>query len=150
MRQVLKTTKKKKRNLVENYLLEGKLMERNVNIRKLTLLKVCNRVDRRFKSIFSFISPPHLSLWSFSATDWFIILFFSQCINQILESVNHIHQHDIVHRDLKVSESQSPRQPHTWQTGRLWGFPCWCPAPHKHTDIHIQQYSCSCLSFPSF
>uniref|UniRef100_A0A671MPK2 calcium/calmodulin-dependent protein kinase n=1 Tax=Sinocyclocheilus anshuiensis TaxID=1608454 RepID=A0A671MPK2_9TELE len=25
----------------------------------------------------------------------------SQCINQILESVNHIHQHDIVHRDLK-------------------------------------------------
>uniref|UniRef100_A0A8C1RJD2 calcium/calmodulin-dependent protein kinase n=1 Tax=Cyprinus carpio TaxID=7962 RepID=A0A8C1RJD2_CYPCA len=24
-----------------------------------------------------------------------------QCINQILESVNHIHQHDIVHRDLK-------------------------------------------------
>uniref|UniRef100_A0A672LS76 Calcium/calmodulin-dependent protein kinase type II subunit gamma n=1 Tax=Sinocyclocheilus grahami TaxID=75366 RepID=A0A672LS76_SINGR len=29
----------------------------------------------------------------------------SQCINQILESVNHIHQHDIVHRDLKVSES---------------------------------------------
>nr|XP_023676213.1 calcium/calmodulin-dependent protein kinase type II subunit gamma-like [Paramormyrops kingsleyae] len=29
----------------------------------------------------------------------------SQCINQILESVNHIHQHDIVHRDLKVSIS---------------------------------------------
>uniref|UniRef100_A0A3B3SJ55 calcium/calmodulin-dependent protein kinase n=1 Tax=Paramormyrops kingsleyae TaxID=1676925 RepID=A0A3B3SJ55_9TELE len=27
----------------------------------------------------------------------------SQCINQILESVNHIHQHDIVHRDLKVN-----------------------------------------------
>ncbi|XP_048089055.1 calcium/calmodulin-dependent protein kinase (CaM kinase) II gamma 1 isoform X11 [Alosa alosa] len=25
----------------------------------------------------------------------------SQCISQILESVNHIHQHDIVHRDLK-------------------------------------------------
>ncbi|XP_014013657.1 calcium/calmodulin-dependent protein kinase type II subunit gamma isoform X6 [Salmo salar] len=25
----------------------------------------------------------------------------SQCINQILESVQHIHQHDIVHRDLK-------------------------------------------------
>ncbi|XP_078387141.1 calcium/calmodulin-dependent protein kinase type II delta chain isoform X2 [Cetorhinus maximus] len=25
----------------------------------------------------------------------------SQCIHQILESVNHIHQHDIVHRDLK-------------------------------------------------
>ncbi|XP_036428457.1 calcium/calmodulin-dependent protein kinase (CaM kinase) II gamma 1 isoform X7 [Colossoma macropomum] len=25
----------------------------------------------------------------------------SHCINQILESVNHIHQHDIVHRDLK-------------------------------------------------
>lgn len=28
---------------------------------------------------------------------------FSHCINQILESVSHIHQHDIVHRDLKVS-----------------------------------------------
>uniref|UniRef100_A0A672LZI3 calcium/calmodulin-dependent protein kinase n=1 Tax=Sinocyclocheilus grahami TaxID=75366 RepID=A0A672LZI3_SINGR len=28
-------------------------------------------------------------------------LFQDQCINQILESVNHIHQHDIVHRDLK-------------------------------------------------
>uniref|UniRef100_H3DQQ5 Protein kinase domain-containing protein n=2 Tax=Tetraodon nigroviridis TaxID=99883 RepID=H3DQQ5_TETNG len=27
----------------------------------------------------------------------------SHCISQILESVNHIHQHDIVHRDLKVS-----------------------------------------------
>lgn len=27
----------------------------------------------------------------------------SHCINQILESVSHIHQHDIVHRDLKVS-----------------------------------------------
>lgn len=26
----------------------------------------------------------------------------SHCIHQILESVNHIHQHDIVHRDLKV------------------------------------------------
>lgn len=26
----------------------------------------------------------------------------SHCINQILESVSHIHQHDIVHRDLKV------------------------------------------------
>lgn len=28
---------------------------------------------------------------------------FSHCINQILESISHIHQHDIVHRDLKVS-----------------------------------------------
>uniref|UniRef100_A0A672LZZ0 calcium/calmodulin-dependent protein kinase n=1 Tax=Sinocyclocheilus grahami TaxID=75366 RepID=A0A672LZZ0_SINGR len=28
-------------------------------------------------------------------------ILFHQCINQILESVNHIHQHDIVHRDLK-------------------------------------------------
>lgn len=28
----------------------------------------------------------------------------SHCINQILESVSHIHQHDIVHRDLKVSD----------------------------------------------
>lgn len=27
----------------------------------------------------------------------------SHCINQILESISHIHQHDIVHRDLKVS-----------------------------------------------
>ncbi|GAA6098792.1 calcium/calmodulin-dependent protein kinase type II subunit gamma isoform X2 [Tachysurus ichikawai] len=27
----------------------------------------------------------------------------SHCIHQILDSVNHIHQHDIVHRDLKVS-----------------------------------------------
>lgn len=27
----------------------------------------------------------------------------SHCIHQILESVHHIHQHDIVHRDLKVS-----------------------------------------------
>uniref|UniRef100_A0A8C2BGF8 Calcium/calmodulin-dependent protein kinase (CaM kinase) II beta 2 n=1 Tax=Cyprinus carpio TaxID=7962 RepID=A0A8C2BGF8_CYPCA len=27
----------------------------------------------------------------------------SHCIHQILESVNHIHHHDIVHRDLKVS-----------------------------------------------
>uniref|UniRef100_A0A8C7XQ90 Protein kinase domain-containing protein n=1 Tax=Oryzias sinensis TaxID=183150 RepID=A0A8C7XQ90_9TELE len=26
----------------------------------------------------------------------------SHCIHQILESVHHIHQHDIVHRDLKV------------------------------------------------
>ncbi|KTG47318.1 hypothetical protein cypCar_00025486 [Cyprinus carpio] len=29
----------------------------------------------------------------------------SHCINQILESVSHIHQHDIVHRDLKVSHA---------------------------------------------
>ncbi|GCB61383.1 hypothetical protein scyTo_0007042 [Scyliorhinus torazame] len=28
-------------------------------------------------------------------------LFYSHCIHQILDSVNHIHQHDIVHRDLK-------------------------------------------------
>lgn len=27
----------------------------------------------------------------------------SHCIHQILDSVHHIHQHDIVHRDLKVS-----------------------------------------------
>lgn len=30
------------------------------------------------------------------------LFFCSHCIHQILESVNHIHQHDIVHRDLKV------------------------------------------------
>uniref|UniRef100_A0A3Q4GGA2 Protein kinase domain-containing protein n=1 Tax=Neolamprologus brichardi TaxID=32507 RepID=A0A3Q4GGA2_NEOBR len=30
----------------------------------------------------------------------------SHCIHQILESVHHIHQHDIVHRDLKVSKSR--------------------------------------------
>lgn len=30
------------------------------------------------------------------------VLSCSHCIHQILESVNHIHQHDIVHRDLKV------------------------------------------------
>lgn len=30
------------------------------------------------------------------------LLSCSHCIHQILESVNHIHQHDIVHRDLKV------------------------------------------------
>lgn len=69
-----------------------------------------------------------LSLWCFSETDWFIILFFSHCISQILESVNHIHQHDIVHRDLKVSTGLSPQQPHTLQSGILWGvsmsMPC--------------------------
>ncbi|XP_072312906.1 calcium/calmodulin-dependent protein kinase type II subunit gamma-like [Eucyclogobius newberryi] len=32
----------------------------------------------------------------------------SHCISQILESVNHIHQHDIVHRDLKVSGCPLP------------------------------------------
>ena len=37
----------------------------------------------------------------------------SHCISQILESVNHIHQHDIVHRDLKVSGCPLPWQPHT-------------------------------------
>ncbi|CAB1312629.1 unnamed protein product [Coregonus sp. 'balchen'] len=37
----------------------------------------------------------------------------SQCINQILESVHHMHQHDIVHRDLKVSHL-SPWQHNTW------------------------------------
>ncbi|CAO2590611.1 Calcium/calmodulin-dependent protein kinase type II subunit gamma, partial [Lemmus lemmus] len=31
----------------------------------------------------------------------YLVCFFSHCIHQILESVNHIHQHDIVHRDLK-------------------------------------------------
>uniref|UniRef100_A0A4W3I2B4 Calcium/calmodulin-dependent protein kinase type II subunit gamma-like n=1 Tax=Callorhinchus milii TaxID=7868 RepID=A0A4W3I2B4_CALMI len=29
------------------------------------------------------------------------LFFCSHCIHQILDSVNHIHQHDIVHRDLK-------------------------------------------------
>lgn len=33
----------------------------------------------------------------------YVSVSFSHCINQILESVSHIHQHDIVHRDLKVS-----------------------------------------------
>ncbi|KAI5088409.1 calcium/calmodulin-dependent protein kinase type II subunit beta isoform X7 [Silurus meridionalis] len=37
----------------------------------------------------------------------------SHCIHQILDSVNHIHQHDIVHRDLKVSKSfVSAETPH--------------------------------------
>lgn len=31
-------------------------------------------------------------------------VFSSHCISQILESISHIHQHDIVHRDLKVSD----------------------------------------------
>ncbi|CDQ91877.1 unnamed protein product, partial [Oncorhynchus mykiss] len=40
----------------------------------------------------------------------------SQCINQILESVHHMHQHDIVHRDLKVSN------PSPWQCATpVWG-----------------------------
>ncbi len=119
---------------MENYTLMAKLSKNRVNIRKLTFVYSKNK---RLKSIFSLISPPHLSLWSFSATDWFIILFFSQCINQILESVNHIHQHEIVHRDLKVSESLSHRQLHTWQPACLWGFPSQCPAlPRTNTQIY--------------
>ncbi|CAB1311863.1 unnamed protein product [Coregonus sp. 'balchen'] len=48
-------------------------------------------------------------------------LLSSQCINQILESVQHIHQHDIVHRDLKVSERFE-----------------------AHTELHIDK----CISVP--
>lgn len=45
----------------------------------------------------------------------------SHCISQILESVNHIHQHDIVHRDLKVSGCPLPWQPHTRTSARGHG-----------------------------
>uniref|UniRef100_A0A672M1E3 calcium/calmodulin-dependent protein kinase n=1 Tax=Sinocyclocheilus grahami TaxID=75366 RepID=A0A672M1E3_SINGR len=38
---------------------------------------------------------------SISEEGFHYLVFDLQCINQILESVNHIHQHDIVHRDLK-------------------------------------------------
>lgn len=37
----------------------------------------------------------------------------SHCIHQILESVHHIHQHDIVHRDLKVSICRGASASHT-------------------------------------
>lgn len=50
----------------------------------------------------------------------------SHCISQILESVNHIHQHDIVHRDLKVSGCPLPWQPHTLTHLCSW--------PWQHTD----------------
>ena len=56
----------------------------------------------------------------------------SHCISQILESVNHIHQHDIVHRDLKVSGCPLPWQPctytHTYTHTHL------CSWPWQHTD----------------
>lgn len=50
----------------------------------------------------------------------------SHCISQILESVNHIHQHDIVHRDLKVSGCPLLWQPHTHTHLCSW--------PWQHTD----------------
>lgn len=48
---------------------------------------------------------------TFSMYFRFFPFFWSHCISQILESVNHIHQHDIVHRDLKVSSCPLPWQP---------------------------------------
>lgn len=50
-------------------------------------------------SILSLPSPLPPSLLS-------LFCLHSHCIHQILESVHHIHQHDIVHRDLKVSKSR--------------------------------------------
>uniref|UniRef100_A0A3Q0R175 Calcium/calmodulin-dependent protein kinase (CaM kinase) II beta 2 n=1 Tax=Amphilophus citrinellus TaxID=61819 RepID=A0A3Q0R175_AMPCI len=53
----------------------------------------------------------------------------SHCIHQILESVHHIHQHDIVHRDLKVSTcraasaSLTPLTPPSFFTGLLSACP---------------------------
>lgn len=52
--------------------------------------------------------PLHLSLPSSlspspSSFSFLPFCLHSHCIHQILDSVHHIHQHDIVHRDLKVS-----------------------------------------------
>lgn len=79
---------------------------------------------------------------------------FSHCINQILESISHIHQHDIVHRDLKVSyqtlmnirrafiASGKVNAPHTQGTRvRSKGVPGGQmhnrsrPAPHGHHAV---------------
>lgn len=65
------------------------------------------------------LSPSPLSLLS-------LFCLHSHCIHQILESVHHIHQHDIVHRDLKVSicrgasapPSPLPSPPHFLSSSR--------------------------------
>uniref|UniRef100_A0A673KIS8 calcium/calmodulin-dependent protein kinase n=1 Tax=Sinocyclocheilus rhinocerous TaxID=307959 RepID=A0A673KIS8_9TELE len=44
---------------------------------------------------------PHYVLFFLNDFYFYFRITVNQCINQILESVNHIHQHDIVHRDLK-------------------------------------------------
>lgn len=86
----------------------------------------------------------------------------SHCISQILESVNHIHQHDIVHRDLKVSGCLLPWQPHTstrthtsarghGNAARALGFP---PAPPLRPSpvppsSHLSASLAVCLRAPA-
>lgn len=62
----------------------------------------------------------------------------SHCISQILESVNHIHQHDIVHRDLKVSGCPLP-----WQ-------PCTYTHTYTHTPLLVAMATHRWLSVSSF
>ncbi|CAB1343602.1 unnamed protein product, partial [Coregonus sp. 'balchen'] len=82
---------------------------------------------------------------SISEEGFHYLVFDLQCINQILESVHHMHQHDIVHRDLKVSH-QSP-----WQHATPGGG---APNPkipptgnftrsyaHMHTHAHTCVYT---------
>lgn len=54
----------------------------------------------------------------------------SYCIHQILDSVSHAHQHDIVHRDLKVCVSVCA----------LISFFCICPSP----CVQHLPFTCSC------
>lgn len=72
----------------------------------------------------------------------------SHCISQILESVNHIHQHDIVHRDLKVSGCPLPWQLYTHARAHTH----FCSWPWQHTDgsrfLHLSLSSAFLLLFP--
>lgn len=62
-----------------------------------------------FPFLFCFHSLLVLRDWFFFSPSFIFsvspFVSLSHCINQILESVSHIHQHDIVHRDLKVSHA---------------------------------------------
>lgn len=81
-------------------------------------------------------------------TEWHVfvslcpLFSYSHCISQILESVNHIHQHDIVHRDLKVSGCPLLWQPHTHTHLCSW--------PWQHTDgswlLHLSLFLPPCIS----
>lgn len=70
----------------------------------------------------SYPSPHPLPLFcvSLSLCPWST---HSHCINQILESVSHIHQHDIVHRDLKVSHCIAMATCHLGRDGSVIEVP---------------------------